>query len=517
VKYALMTSLVVAGALAAAAVSGELTATAAQSCENLTTLTLPNTTITSSQAVPAGAFTLPPAPPGRQGGPLAPRVDDLPAFCRVAATMKPSDDSDIKVEVWMPAAGWNGKFEAVGNGGWSGAIAYNSLVLALRRGYATASTDTGHSGARGAFALGHPEKLVDFGYRAVHEMTVQAKAIAAAFYGNRPTFSYWNGCSSGGKQGVMEAQRFPDDYDGIIAGAPANYWTHLMASGVWIGQATLKEPANYVPQDKYRLIHKAVLDACDALDGVKDGVIEDPTRCRFDPAALQCPGDDGPACLTSRQVEAVKKIYAGPSNPRTAKQIFPGLEPGSELGWAAMAGGPQPFGITDDHFKYVVFKDPKWDFRTLDFDRDVELADRLDGGLLNATNPDLRSYFGRGGKLLLFHGWSDQLIAPQNTIEYFTSVERAIGGAEKLKDSARLFMVPGMAHCAGGEGPNTFDSLSAMEQWVEHKKAPDLMIASHTTNGKVDRTRPLCPYPQVAQYKGTGSTDEAANFICKTR
>jgi feruloyl esterase len=216
-------------------------------------------------------------------------------------------------------------------------------------------------------------------------------------------------------------------------------------------------------------------------------------------------------------VEAVRKIYAGPSNPRTARQIFPGLEPGSELGWAAMAGGPQPFGITDDHFKYVVFKDPNWDFRTLDFDRDVELADRLDGGLLNATNPDLRSYFGRGGKLLVFHGWSDQLIAPRNTIEYVTSVERAIGGAEKLKDSARLFMVPGMAHCAGGEGPNTFDSLSAMEQWVEQKKAPDAIIASHTTNGKVDRTRPLCPYPQVAQYKGTGSTDEAANFICRTR
>jgi Tannase and feruloyl esterase len=501
---------ILAGGLCAvlcAGVSGQASA-ANKSCESVTALTLPNTSITSAQAVSAGAFTLPGMPP-------ALRFDDLPSFCRVTATMKPSDDSDIKIEVWMPAAGWNGKFEAVGNGGWSGAIGYPQLAAGLRRGYATASTDTGHSGARGAFALGHPEKLIDFGYRAVHEMTVQAKAIVAAFYGDGPKFSYWNGCSSGGKQGLKEAQRFPSDYDGIIAGAPANYWTHLMASGVWIGQATLKESASYVPKDKYALIHKAVLDACDAVDGVKDGVIEDPTRCRFDPHALQCAGDDGPTCLTARQVEAVRKIYAGPSNPRTAKPIFPGLEPGSELGWAAMAGGPQPFGITDDHFKYVVFKDPNWDFRTLDFDRDVELADRQDDDLLNATNPDLRSYFGRGGKLLLFHGWNDQLIAPQNTIDYFKSVEKAIGGAVKMKDAARLFMAPGMTHCGGGDGPNTFDSLTAMEQWVEHKQAPDLLVASHSTDGKVDRTRPLCVYPQVARYKGTGSTDDAANFVCR--
>ncbi len=491
----------------AAEIAGRSPAAAA-ACDTLAGLTLPNTTITSATLVAAGEFSLP-------GGP---RFDNLPAFCRVAATLKPSADSDIKIEVWMPAAGWNGKFQGVGNGGWSGSISYGPLVAALRRGYATASTDTGHSGGSGSFALGHPEKLTDFAYRAVHEMTVQAKAIVAAFYGNAPRFSYWTGCSSGGKQGLKEAQRFPADYDGIVAGAPANYWTHLMFSGLWIGQATLKDPASYIPKEKYPVIHKAALEACDALDGAKDGLIEDPARCRFDPAALRCAGDDGPACLTAPQVEAARKIYAGAVNPATAKRVFPGLEPGSELGWGAMAGGPDAFPIVADHFKYVVFKDPTWDFRTLNFDRDVELADKLDnvdGGLLNATDPNLRAFVARRGKLLLYHGWNDQLIAPRNAIDYYKSVVAAMGGADKTMESVRLFMAPGMTHCAGGEGPSSFDALSAIEQWVEHAKAPTEIIASHLTGGVADRTRPLCPYPQVAHYNGAGTIDDAASFVCK--
>jgi feruloyl esterase len=483
-------------------------------CDALAKLTLPNTTITSAQLVPAGQFT----PPGMTTAPPANAspFGSLPAFCRVAATLKPSADSDIKIEVWMPAAGWNGKFQGVGNGGWSGAISYGSLAAGLRRGYAAASTDTGHSGGSASFALGHPEKLTDFAWRAVHEMTVQAKAIVAAFYGSAPRLSYWTGCSSGGKQGLKEAQRFPADYDGIVAGAPANFWTHLMAGGLWIGQATLKDPASYIPKEKYAVIHKAALDACDANDGVKDGLVEDPMRCRFDPKTLLCTGDDGPACLTAPQVEAAKKIYAGASNPRTATAIFPGLEPGSELGWGAMAGGPDAFPIVADHFKYVVFKDTTWDFRTLNFDRDVELADTLDNGLLNAIDPNLKQFFGRRGKLLLYHGWNDQLIAPRNTINYYNSVLTLMGGPASVAESVRLFMVPGMAHCAGGEGTSNFDALSAMEQWVESAKAPNEIIASHVSGGVADRTRPLCPYPQVAQYKGMGSTDEAASFICKT-
>jgi len=502
--------------LFAAATHGRASAAAA-ACDTLASLTLPNTTITSAQLVAAGEFRLP-ANPGGGGPPLA-RADDLPAFCRVAATLKPSADSDIKIEVWMPAANWNGKFQGVGNGGWSGAISYGPLGAALRRGYAAGSTDTGHAGGSGSFALGHPEKLTDFAYRAVHEMTVKAKAIVAAFYGSGPRSSYWTGCSSGGKQGLKEAQRFPADYDGIVAGAPANFWTHLMASGNWIGHATLKDPASYIPREKYAVVHKAALDACDALDGVKDGLIEDPVRCRFDPKTLLCTGGDDPACLTAPQVEAARKIYTGAINSRTAKEIFPGLEPGSELGWAPMAGGPDAFPITADHFKYVVFKDPSWDFRTLNFDRDVELADKLDnidGGLLNATDPNMKEFFGRRGKLLLYHGWNDQLIAPRNTINYYKNVVGAAGGPAKAADSVRLFMVPGMTHCAGGEGPSSFDALSAMEQWVETGKAPNEIVASHMTGGVADRTRPLCSYPLVAQYKGTGSVDDAASFVCKT-
>jgi feruloyl esterase len=467
-------------------------------CEKLASLALPDTTITMAQPVAAGEF----SPPSGAA------FKDLAAFCRVAATLAPSKDSEIKIEVWLPASGWNGKFQAIGNGGWSGAIGYPALARALARGYATAGTDTGHSGGSGSFALGHTEKLIDFAYRAVHEMTVRSKAIVSAYYGSGPKFAYWNGCSSGGKQGLKEAQQFPADYDGIIAGAPANYWTHLMFAGLWIAQAVHKDEASYIPPSKYPLIHKAVLEACDALDGVKDGVIEDPAACRFDPKVLECKNGDSATCLTTSQVESVRKIYGPSKNPRTEQEIFPGLEPGSELGWSGLAG-PQPLPIAVDHFKYVVFKDPNWDWRALNFDTDVTLADKVDNGMLNAMDANLKAFVGHGGKLLMYHGWNDQLISPQNTINYYRSV------ADKLRRSVRLFMVPGMNHCSGGDGTNTFDAVSVMEQWVEQKKAPKQILASHMTNGAVDRTRPLCPYPQVAQYKGTGSTDDAANFTCK--
>lgn len=309
-----------AAVLAAAVIVGRVSAAA--SCDTLAKLTLTNTTITSAQMMPAGPFTPPGRAPGSTG---AARLDDLPAFCRVAATLTPSADSNIKIEVWMPATAWNGRFQGVGNGGWSGALSYGPLGAALRRGYAAASTDTGHSGGSGRFALGHPEKLTDFGYRAVHEMTVQSKAIVAAFYGAGPRHSYWTGCSSGGKQGLKEAQRFPADYDGIVAGAPANFWTHLMIGTIWIGQATLKDATAYIPRDKYPVIHKAALAACDATDGVHDGLIEDPTRCRFDPGALLCTNGDGQACLTAAQVEAARKIYAGATNPRSHRISAPAL------------------------------------------------------------------------------------------------------------------------------------------------------------------------------------------------
>jgi Tannase and feruloyl esterase len=483
------------------------------SCDSLSSLTLPNTVVTAASSMAAGEFTPPPLP----GGATA-VYRNLPAFCRVAATLKPSSDSEIKIEVWMPAADWNGKFQAVGNGGWAGVLSYSALGNALRRGYATASTDTGHSGSGGdaSFAFNHPEKVIDFGYRAVHEMTVQAKAVVREFYGKPPALAYWNGCSTGGRQGLKEAQRYPDDYDGIIAGAPANYMTHLSAQSLWVAQAVAKTPGSAIPREKFAALHKAVMEACDALDGIKDGVLEDPRRCQFDPKAIQCTGEDGPECLTAPQVEAARKIYEAPTNPNTKAEIFPGLERSTEPLWGGLAG-PNPLSISVDHYKYLVFKNPAWDFKALDFGKDVDLADRLDGGVINAIDPNLMPFFARGGKLLLYHGWIDQLIAPRNTINYYQSVAGTLGGVDAIADSMRLFMVPGMAHCSGGPGPNVFDSIGAIEQWVEQKKRPEQMVASHQTNGNVDRTRPLCPYPQVATYNGSGSTDDAASFTCKVR
>jgi feruloyl esterase len=440
---------------------------------------------------------------------------NLPAFCRVAATLKPASDSDIKIEIWLPAAGWNGKFQAVGNGGWAGVISYSAMAQALEHGYATTSTDTGHVGATGSFALGHPEKLTDFGYRAVHEMTVKAKAIVAAFYGDAPKISYWNGCSTGGRQGLKEAQRFPGDYDAIIAGASANPRTHLSTWQIWLAQGILNDPANHIPAAKYPVIHKAVLEACDATDGLKDGLLNDPTLCHFDPKVIACKEGDAPTCLTGPQVEAVRRMYTSPKNPRTSQEIFPPVEPGSELGWSMLLAGPEPFSAATDQFRYVVFKDPGWDWRTLNFDSDVALADKIDNDTINAIDPNLKPFLARGGKLLMYHGWADPGVAPRASINYYKTAVDTLGGEAKTSDSIRLFMVPGMGHCGGGEGPNTFEMMTALEQWKEQGQTPVRIVAAHRTAGKVDRTRPLCAYPRVAKYKGAGSIDDAANFTCE--
>jgi feruloyl esterase len=480
----------------------------AASCESLASLALPNTAITTAQVVPAGQFS-PPGPAGKGKGANA--YKDLPEFCRVAAALKPSSDSDIKVEFWLPTSNWNRKLQSVGNGGWAGVISYSALADAVRAGYASASTDTGHVGGSGSFALEHPEQLVDFSWRSEHEMTLKAKAVVQAFYGSAPRLSYWNGCSTGGRQGLKEAQKFPDDYDGIIAGAPAN----RTAISLWIAFAVLKDPASYIPPAKYPVIHQAALAACDLRDGVKDGLIEDPTKCKFDPKVLLCKNGDGPSCLTAPQVDAAKKIYSAATNPRTGQVLFPSLAPGSELNWGIQAAGPDPSANIFDHFKYVVFKNPAWDWKTFDFDKGVALAEQPENAAMNATDPNLKPFFAHNGKLLIYHGWADSNVSPLNTIKYYKSVEDTLGGASKTSNNLRLFMEPGMGHCGGGEGPNVFDKVGALEQWVEQGKAPEKIIASHNTAGKVDRTRPLCPYPQVAKYKGSGSIDEAANFACQ--
>ena len=503
-------------------------------CEDLSSLRLPDTTITFAQTVSAGDFT-PPRPDvgpntaaalpgngpaargGGRGNPGAALYAKLPAFCRVAAEIRPTTDSDIKIEVWMPASGWNGKLQSTGNGGWSGAIGYPAMGQALDRRYATAGTNTGHDGGSGSFALGHPEKLIDFGYRAVHLMTLEAKAIISAYYGRGPTLSYWNACSTGGRQGLREAQQFPNDYDGIIAGAPANYMTHLEAWTLWAPAAMNATPESSIPREKFALIHQAVLAECDSLDGAKDGVIEDPRNCHFDPKTLLCKGEDANRCLTAAQVQTAQKIYEPATNPRTKAIIYPPFEPGSELGWTFFAG-PNPPSVATDLFKYETFKDPTWDWHTFDFDKDVALADKVDDGVLNTLNPNLKAFFARGGKLIQYHGWADSLIAPRNSINYYESVVAKLGGVSKTDNDYRLFMVPGMGHCSGGEGATNFDMVTALEAWREHDEAPEKIIATKYVQNNpaagIEITHPLCPYPQTAQYKGDGNTNEEANFVC---
>ena len=498
--------------LCAVMTAGVAASAAAATCESLLTLTLANTTITSAQTGPTANVPNPDV------------VRNLPAFCRVTATLTPTSDSDIKVEVWLPApraegapgntAGWNGKLQSVGNAAWGGVIPYPALAAAVAAGYASAATDTGHVGNTAKFVPGHPEKLVDYGYRAVHEMTVAAKAIVAAFYGSPAQRAYWNGCSTGGRQGLMEALRYPADYDAVIAGAPVNYRTHQLTWELWIAQAVHRTEASYIPPAKYPAIHRAVLDACDATDGLKDGLIDDPRACRFDPKVMQCAAGDGASCLTSPQVDAARQIYSPAVAPSSKREIFPALQPGSELGWEALAGA-QPVAEAVEFFQYVVHNDPAWDYKTLSFDTGAELADKAAGAVLNVIDPNLKPFFDRGGKLLLYHGWNDQFVAPVNSINYYTSILNAPASAS-AKASARLFMAPGMNHCRAGEGPNTFDAIGALDRWVVRGEAPDRLDASHATAGAIDRTRPLCAYPKVARYNGSGNIDDAASFTCRT-
>ncbi len=476
---------------------------ASTSCESLTTLSLTNAKITIATPVDAGATI------GSDENVRAPR-----AMCRAAATLTPSSDSDIKIEVWMPASGWNGKFQAVGNGAFNGSIGYPALVNAVRRGYAAASTDTGHEGNNARFAQGHPEKVVDFGWRAVHEMTVAAKRIVAAYYESAPRYSYWTGCSAGGRQAMKEAQRFPQDFDGIVAGAPGLDWTGRAAQAARIASALEGREAARLLEPQRRRLHEAALAACDAADGVKDGLIANPQRCTFDPAVTQCKGSETDGCLTTAQVETARAIYASAKNRKAGREIA-GLMPGSELGWTDLGWTASARATGLDQFRFIVFKDPSWTLNKLDPEADIARADEADAGTINALDPDLKPFFDRGGKLLHYHGWSDPQISPGNSTAYYSRVVETLGGADRINASYRLFMAPGMGHCGGGEGPNTFDMLGALEQWVEQGRAPDRIEASHSTNGAVDRTRPLCPYPQHAVHTGTGSIDESANFVCR--
>ena len=487
------------------------TASAAASCADLAKLGLPHTSVTVSEVVAPGAFTLPAG--GGPGAGAAAGFARLPEFCRVAATLAPSSDSDIKIEVWLPTTSWNGKFQAVGNGGWAGTISYPALAQALAAGYAAASTDTGHTGNNAAFVVGHPEKVIDLGYRSVHEMTAKAKAVINAFYGAPPKLSIWNGCSQGGRQGITAAVRYPEDFDAIAAGAPAVNWMHLHAGRMAANRAANVTADATIPRDKYPVVHDAVLAACDGLDGVRDGVIENPQACRFDPQVLQCRvGQADASCLTPPQVASVRTLYAPVVNPRK-EVVLPGLVPGTELGWA-VAAAPQPVATALDAFRYLLYQDATWDVSRFDPAVDVDRmlqADRDD--VLGSTSTDLKAFFDRGGKLLMYHGWSDAQVTPLNSIDYFNKVAARFGPGVVGK-SIQLYMVPGMNHCQGGNGPDQFDKVAPLEQWIATGTAPARITASHVTRGIVDRTRPLCPYGQVAQWDGRNSTNDASSFAC---
>ena len=488
----------------------------AAECAQLSSLRLAHTEITLAESVPAGAFK-PPAGMGA-GAPGAPPVSyaHLPPFCRVAGTIRPTSDSDIRFEVWMPASNWNGKFVGVGNGVWAGAITYVSMLDPLMMGYATAATDDGHQGnpLDASFAAGHPEKLTDFGHRAPHEMTVAAKAVIAAFYGKSANRSLFVSCSTGGRQGLMEAYRYPDDYNGISSMAPANPMVPLMVSSLWTGEATLKDDASRIPAPKFALIHKAAVEACDADDGVKDGIISSPGRCHFDPAVLQCKAGDQPDCLTAAQVTAVRAIYQGPHNPRTGKSIFPGFTPGSEAMFPIQTMGPEPFGAAYTFMKDLVMRDPKWDFRTFDYDEDVTRALQAGSAQLDVPASGLDSFLAGGRKLLLSHGWADGLIPTSSTVDFYSELVSHEGA--KKAAGTRLFLIPGMGHCAGGDGPFVFDPISTLDKWVETGHAPERIVVSNPP-GKPARTRPLCPHPQEAVYSGSGSTDDEKSFRCAVR
>ena len=484
-------------------------------------------TINVAEVVTTGGVKLPYA--SSYGTPIA----GLPAFCRVAGVLRPTPDSNIKFEVWMPVAAWGQRLLVGGNGGFAGTINYDEMAAGLKQGYATASTDTGHEAQAedASWAYRHREKVVDYGYRGLHVTTVAAKKIVAAMYGKPAGHSYFDGCSNGGREALMEAQRFPDDFDGILAGAPANNWTMMLSSGIDAGQTMLLNPASYISSLKIPAITRAALEACDALDGVKDGIVSQPARCHFDPEVLLCKGEDALTCLTAPQVGVLKKLYRGGVG-KDGKLLFPGFVPGGENpGWASWVLGPGPDGASGPHyaenyFRYMVTSDPKWSLLDADPATALPMAREATGHELDAIDPDLKPFLAHG-KLILYHGWNDAAISPWNTVNYWKSVRETIG-AETQDASARLYMVPGMEHCAGGVGPNAFGqlmlpagngagtgALDALEAWVEKGTVPGPIVATKYAGKTAAISRPLCPYPASGVYDGKGDPNVVASFACK--
>lgn len=490
----------------------------AMPCAQLVKANYPHVEVSTAELVLGGILQV----PGEK------EIDQLPEFCRVVAVLRPSSDSEIRVELWMPSP-WNGRLEGSGSGGFAGKISHEALASGVRQGFATVTTDMGmavpdHLDA--SVFVNRPERWADWGYRATHEMTVLAKEIVNDYYGANARKAYFVGCSTGGEQGLMEAQRFPDDYDGIVAGAAANNRTGVHLSILWNFAVMEASAESIVPEKQLSVLEKAVTRSCDSLDGVKDGLIADPTKCHFNPEELRCNSGGSDGCLTAAQVDTVEKIYQGPINPLTHASLYPGVSPGSEFGWDHFVDRSRtefhpPY---DPIFKWVF--GPDWDWRTFRFDQDAVTFKQKLSPILDATNPDLSKFRAHGGKLLVYHGWSDWLVAPQEAINYFDAVS-AQGRNQRapdptvgnVQDFYRLFMVPGMAHCVGGPGPDHFDPTSAVVRWVEEGIAPDYLIAAARKTAEAGRPDKdaqslLCPYPQYARYRGKGNPNDASSYAC---
>ena len=453
-------------------------------------------------------------------------------FCRVIGTVKPMPESDIRFELWLPPrTNWNGKFEGVGSAASLGAIQYQPLMRALVRGYATVATDNGHQSESGydvSWAMGQPERIIDFGYRAEHTVTQAAKTLTQRFYGREPRHSYFVGCSQGGHHGLMEAQRFPEDYDGIVAGAPDYSLTGEMAGQAWNVRALQQTTTGALPVQKLQLLQQSVTKAC----GGADGLVEDPRQCSFDPAALRCttPGEN--SCLTDSEIEAVRRMYAGPKTA-AGVQIYPGLSPGGEARWERLWADPKRLGGSwQGFYRFMVFQNPAWELSTMDFDRDPAQAKQKLGHILDPDSSDLGDFADRGGKIIVYHGWADDMVPSQVSTEYYASVA-AKWGAERVNSFYRLFMVPGMSHCGGGPGANVLfhseeaaavplepdrDILTALEQWVEQGRAPSSFVPSRLDkDGAIERTRLVCAYPSIAKYRGSGNVNRAENWKCSRK
>ena len=512
----------------------------AADCAGLVNLKLPHAVITLAAPVTSGAF----KDDTRVADDEVHVQRDLPAFCRVRGVSRPTPDSEIEFEVWLPLAGWTGRLHMVGNGGYSSNIYYAQVAQRIRAGDVAVATNTGHHGTDLSFGFGHPEKITDFAHRAVHESAVAAKAVTAAYYGAPARYSYFSGCSTGGYQALAEAQRYPEDFDGIIAGDPGNNRSGLNLAFLWnylANHRTADDSKPILAAQDLKLINRAVVAKCDPLGGVTDGVIDDPRLCRFDLKALQCAKGGPAACLTPEQIAAARKIYAGPKDARTGKALYPGYPFGTEgvmasadddhPGWTGYWANPgkptEPQRV--DFFRNWVFDDPSWTWWKFDWGSDVDAVRRkMDAGF-NANNPDLSDFAARRGKLIMFMGWADPVGAPAEAINYYQAAKALTPRAD-----IRLFMVPGMAHCAGGPGATHFSSATrdsmppvsdarhdmaiALQDWVEKGRAPETLIATRYAKGsgptgKVAFQRPLCAYPKVARYRG-GPTDQAANFAC---